>query len=149
MLSKENMAIELKFLHLWSSNASILYLAKTMIENLQNFYLQQNEPNKSCLLALRSIILNLSPLMTETVKYGMPCFCYKEKRFCYVWTDKKNQEPYILMVDGNLLDHPELEQGKRLKMKILRVNPNLDLPLSIILKILKSALALHEANAVA
>lgn len=114
-----------------------------MIEDLQKYYLRQDEPNKSCLLALRSIILAQNTEITETVKYGMPCFLYKGKRFCYVWIDKKTKEPYILMVEGNRLYHPELEQGDRAKMKILRVNPNLDLPLGTILEILKSGLGLY------
>ena len=114
-----------------------------MIEDLQKYYLGQDEPNRSCLLALRSIILAQSPHLTETVKYGMPCFCYNKKTFCYLWTDKKTTEPYILMVGGNRLHHPELEQGDRAKMKILKVNPNLDLPMGTILEILKSGLGLY------
>jgi len=23
------------------------------------------------------------------------CFCYKKKMFCYLWTDKKTDEPYL------------------------------------------------------
>ncbi len=118
-----------------------------MIEDLQKYYLRQDEPNKSCLLALRSIILSQSPHLTETVKYGMPCFCYKKKTFCYLWTDKKTTEPYILMVEGNRLHHPELEQGDRAKMKILRVNPNLDLPMGTILEVLQEALRLDRKGA--
>jgi uncharacterized protein YdhG (YjbR/CyaY superfamily) len=115
-----------------------------MIEDLQKYYLGQKEPNKSRLLALRSIILAQNVEITETVKYGMPCFLYKGKRFCYVWVDKKTNEPYILMVEGNRLHHPELEQGDRAKMKIFRVNPNLDLPLDSILEVLQEALRLDR-----
>jgi len=114
-----------------------------VIEDLQKYYLGQKEPNKGCLLALRSIILAQNTEITETVKYGMPCFLYKEKRFCYVWIDKKTNEPYILMVEGNRLHHPKLEQGNRAKMKIFRVNPNLDLPMDSILEILRSGLGLY------
>lgn len=57
----------------------------------------------------------------------MPCFCYKGKNFCYLWTDKKTDEPYILMVEGELLSHPALEQGKRSKMKVYKVNVNIDI----------------------
>jgi hypothetical protein len=72
-----------------------------MIRETDAFYLNQEEPNKSCLLALRTIILDQDKQITETRKYGMPCFCYKGKMFCYLWTDKKTDEPYILMVEGN------------------------------------------------
>ena len=95
-----------------------------MMEKLENYYLNKTEPNQSCLLALRSIILNQDKDITETQKWGMPCFCYKKKMFCYLWTDKKTNEPYILMVEGKHLNYPELEEGDRKRMKVLRINPN-------------------------
>lgn len=97
-----------------------------------HFYLKQTEPNKSCLLVLRSILLQQSDVLTETVKYGMPCFCYGKKPVCYLWTDKKTQEPYILFVEGRQLHHPALETGGRKRMKIFRVNPTDDLPIKTI-----------------
>ncbi|TCC96482.1 DUF1801 domain-containing protein [Pedobacter hiemivivus] len=115
-----------------------------MLEELQNYYLKKEEPNKSCLLALRSIILEQDENITETQKYGMPCFCYKKKMFCYLWTDKKTDEPYILMVEGKYLDHPLLEQGDRSRMKIFRVNPIKDLPIKTISSILQKALDLYR-----
>lgn len=117
-----------------------------MVEELHNYYLSKEEPNKSCLLALRSIILNQDENITETQKWGMPCFCYKNKMFCYLWTDKKTQEPYILMVEGKYLDHPQLEEGDRLRMKILRVNSNKDLDLKTIETIMQKALDLYRTG---
>lgn len=115
-----------------------------MLEELQNYYLKKEEPNKSCLLALRSIILEQDENITETQKYGMPCFCYKKKMFCYLWTEKKTDEPYMLMVEGKYLDHPQLEQGDRSRMKIFRVNPIKDLPIKAIKSILQEALDLYR-----
>ena len=115
-----------------------------MLVELDNYYLNKEEPNKSCLLALRSIILKQDEHISETRKYGMPCFCYKKKMFCYLWTDKKTDEPYILMVEGKRLDHPELEAGKRSRMKIFRINPNEDLPIDTIDLILNEALDLYR-----
>jgi hypothetical protein len=117
-----------------------------MLEELHNYYLNKEEPNKSCLLALRDIILNQDTNVTETQKWGMPCFCYKKKMFCYLWTDKKTDEPYILMVEGKYLDHPELEEGDRTRMKIFRVNSNKDLPIKTIENILKEALDLYRTG---
>ncbi|MBK6546019.1 MAG: DUF1801 domain-containing protein [Saprospiraceae bacterium] len=117
-----------------------------MVEQLQNYYLNKEEPNKSCLQALRSIILDQDTNITETQKWGMPCFCYKNKMFCYLWTDKKTDEPYILMVEGKYLDHPKLEEGNRSRMKIFRVNPNKDLPIKTIESILQKALNLYRAG---
>ncbi|WP_165020234.1 DUF1801 domain-containing protein [Dysgonomonas sp. ZJ279] len=117
-----------------------------MIDILSNYYLSQVEPQKSCLFALRSIILNLDENVSETVKYEMPCFCYKKKMFCFLWTDKKTNEPYILMVEGKLLSHPELEQGNRSRMKILRIDPSEDLPIETIELILNDALDLYKSG---
>ena len=117
-----------------------------MVEELQNYYLNKAEPNKSCLLALRSIILACDKDISETRKFGMPCFCYKKKMFCYLWTDKKTDEPYMLMVEGKYLDHPALEAGDRTRMKIFRVIPNKDLPLNTIESILEKALDLYRTG---
>ena len=117
-----------------------------MVEKLHSFYLDKEEPNKSCLLALRDIILNQDTAIAETRKWGMPCFCYKKKMFCYLWIDKKTEEPYILMVEGKYLNHPELEEGNRSRMKIFRVNPNKDLPIRTIEGILQKALDLYRTG---
>ncbi len=111
-----------------------------------NYYLSKDEPNKSCLLALRNIILKQDNNITETIKWGMPCFCYKKKIFCYLWTDKKTDKPYMLMVEGKLLNHPELEKGNRSRMKIYRVDPNIDLPINFIDSLLNDALNLYKTG---
>jgi len=118
------------------------------MQDQQAYYLTKEEPAKSCLLALRSIILKQDEAITETAKYGMPCFCYKGKMFCYLWTDKKTDEPYILMVEGKHLHHPELEEGTRSRMKIFRVNPNKDIPLKKFQLILQDALDLYRKGVV-
>lgn len=119
-----------------------------MLSAHEYFYINQTEPNKSCLLALRSIILAQDDLITETVKYGMPCFCYKKKMFCYLWTDKKTHEPYLLMVEGKHLDHPKLEAGARSRMKIFRVDPHKNLPVKTIELILKQGLDLYRKGVI-
>lgn len=115
-----------------------------MVEELYNYYLEKGEPQKSCLLALRGIILTHNKDITETQKWGMPCFCYKEKIVCYLWSDKKTGEPYILFAEGKSIDHPLLETGNRSRMKIFRVNPHEDLPIEIIRLLLDGALQLID-----
>ena len=117
-----------------------------MIRESDEYYLNKEEPNKGCLIALRSMILQQDPDISETRKYGMPCFCYKKKMFCYLWTDKKTDEPYMLMVEGKHLIHPALETGKRSRMKIFRVDPNKDLPKKTIDNILQKALDLYRTG---
>ena len=119
-----------------------------MIRESDRYYYDQEEPAKSCLIALRSIILEHDIELTETRKWGMPCFTFKKKMFCFLWVDKKTKEPYILMVEGNKLDHPKLEKGNRSRMKILRINPNKDLPIKIIHSILEDALDLYRLRTI-
>ena len=114
-----------------------------MSNNLQRFYLSKKEPNKSCLLALRNIILEHDEHITETQKWNMPCFCYQKKMFCFLWIDKKTDEPYILFVEGGRLNHPKLEKGTRSRMKIFRINPKIDFPIHTIKQLLDKALDLY------
>ncbi|WP_341214905.1 DUF1801 domain-containing protein [uncultured Wocania sp.] len=58
-----------------------------------HFYFNKQEPNKSCLLTMRNMVLKYDKNITETLKYGMPCFCYKGKMFYYLWVDKKLMTP--------------------------------------------------------
>ncbi|NHF61396.1 DUF1801 domain-containing protein [Flavobacteriaceae bacterium TP-CH-4] len=118
------------------------------MRELDVFYLSKEEPGKSCLLALRELILKQDAQVTETRKYGMPCFCYQKKPFCYLWTDKKTKEPYILFVEGKQLHHPQLEEGNRARMKIFRIDPNNDLPLKVINLLLQSALELYRKGTI-
>lgn len=115
-----------------------------MALEINNYYLSKEEPNKGCLLALRRLILKQDQNITETQKWGMPCFCFKKKMFCYLWTDKKTNEPYILFVEGKHLEHPNLEMGDRSRMKIFRIHPNKDLPVNTIELLLNKALNLYK-----
>ncbi|BDS09600.1 DUF1801 domain-containing protein [Aureispira anguillae] len=115
-----------------------------MIRELDQFYANKEEPNRGCLLALRNFILEQDVAVSETQKYGMPCFCYKKRHFCYLWVDKKTNDPYLLMVEGKYLEHPKLEQGTRKRMKIFRVNPKEDLPITELQTVLQAALSLYR-----
>lgn len=110
------------------------------------FYLKQDEPNKSCLLALRSIILASNEDINESLKWNMPCFSFKKKMLCFLWTDKKTNEPYILFVEGKSLEHPRLEQGTRTRMKILRINPNADIPMKLIKLCIETSISLNKSK---
>jgi len=115
---------------------------------LDNFYLQQTEPVKSCLLALRQIILKQDADITTAWKYGMPFFCYKGKMFCYLWVHKKLLQPYIGIVEGKRFDHPGLIIEKRARMKIMLFDADEDLPLETIEEILKLAIDLYKTGVI-
>ena len=110
-----------------------------MTSELDNFYLKFEEPIQGCLLALRDLILKHNHNITPEWKYKLPFFYFKGKMLCYLWIHKKHKQPYIGFVDGGLIDHPDLLQEKRARMKILLINPKADLPIEIINDILTSA----------
>lgn len=113
------------------------------IKEIDNFYLKQEEPVRSCLLALKDIILSQDAEITNVLKYGMPFFCYKQKMFCYLWIHKKYKQPYLGMVEGTRLDHPKLIAEKRSRMKIMLFDSNEDLPIEAIEVLLKKAINLY------
>ncbi len=110
-----------------------------MLSELESFYEKQEEPVRGCLLALRSIILDFDPKITESWKWRLPFFCIPKKSFCYLWIDKKTKHPYIGIVKGGLIDHPALVQGDRKVMKVLPIDPNEDIPIEMIVEILEMA----------
>jgi len=115
-----------------------------MENELDNFYLNQSEPNQSCFLALRDIIKSFNPNITADWKYKLPFFMYKGKMFCYLWKDKKTNIPYIGIVNGGGIDHPKLEAGNRKKMKTLTINPAKDIDIELVLEILNLSAKLAD-----
>ncbi|WP_417353065.1 DUF1801 domain-containing protein [Flavobacterium alkalisoli] len=115
-----------------------------MLRPIDNYFLQKQEPVKSCMLYLRDYIAKFDAGITEDWKYGMPFFCFKGKMLCYLWTDKKTGQPYIGFVDGKLLDFPQLKQEKRARMKTFAINPEADIPVGEIAEVLAAALVLRK-----
>jgi hypothetical protein len=115
-----------------------------MLRPIDNFFLKQEEPLKTCLLFLRSHILKQDGHLTESWKYGMPFYCFNKKMICYLWVHKKFRQPYIGIVEGRKINHPELLQEKRARMKILLIDPDVDIPIKKIDRILKEVIALYR-----
>ncbi len=111
-----------------------------MLKETDQYFLQQIEPAKSCLLFLRGLVLGLNSEVTEVWRYGMPFYCYKGKRFCYLWVHKKSGIPYIGIVEGKLINHPSLLQEQRSRMKIMLIDPDVDIPVDEVKYILNMAL---------
>jgi hypothetical protein len=74
----------------------------------------------------------------------MPFYYYNNKMFCYLWIHKKYKVPYIGFAEGRHLNHPDLLMEKRARMKILLVQPEKDIPIKIIDRLLKQAVVLHS-----
>lgn len=110
---------------------------------IDQFFLQKEEPVKSCLQFLRTHLSAFDPHMTEEWKYGLPFYYYNGKMFCYLWIHKKHKQPYIGIVEGGRIEHPSLLKEKRARMKILLVDPAKDVPVKTINMILKQALKFY------
>jgi hypothetical protein len=111
-----------------------------MLRPVDNYFLQQEEPTKSCLEFLRAHILGFDSHISEKWSYGMPFYIYKEKRICYLWVHKKLKQPYLGLVDGKLFNDPELLAEKRSRMKIFLVDPAKNIPVKKINTLLKQAI---------
>ena len=94
----------------------------------EKFYDKWEEPSKSCFLTLRQIILDTNFELSETTKYGMPCFICESRPVLYLWSEKSTNEPYVLFAQGDNIYHPRLVSGTRKKMKVLPIDPNEDIP---------------------
>lgn len=107
-----------------------------------SFYLRYEEPLKGCLLAIKDVILDVDPMIEKDWKYGMPFFCVNGKMLCYLWTDKESGWPYIGFADGNQMQSAHLIQGERKRMAIFKINPEEDIPVSIIRELVSLAVDL-------
>jgi hypothetical protein len=117
-----------------------------IMDEIDNFYMTKPEPLKGCLLSLRDVILRSNPEITEAWKYRMPFFYFRKRMFCYLWVHKKTSLPYIGVVEGRKISHPRLVQEKRSRMKIMFIDPTKDLPVRIILSILKNAASFYRTD---
>ena len=115
-----------------------------MLKPADNYFMQKEEPIKSCLLFLRDYILKQDENITEAWKYGMPFYCYKGKIFCYLWVHKKYNQPYLGIVEGKAIDHPDLLTEKRARMKILLLDPDKDIPIKKVNSILKVVIEFYK-----
>lgn len=93
---------------------------------------------------MRTHILTCNPYITEAWKYKMPFYFYKGERFCYIWVNKKTQQPYIAFTDGKLLKHPDLVAENRSRMKVLHLDAAVDLPVETIDEIIKVAINFYK-----
>jgi hypothetical protein len=115
-----------------------------MLRDIDNYFLQQEEPARGCLDFLRHYILALDVHITEAWKYRMPFYCYNGKMCCYLWVQKKTGIPYIGIVEGDKMHHPGLIAEKRSRMKILLIDPSKDIPIKEIKGILEDMLKLYR-----
>ena len=118
------------------------------MRNIDSFYLGLDEPVKSCLEALRTIILKHDPQISESIKYGMPFFSIHKKMLCYFWKDKKSGLPYIGFKEAKALPFPWLEIGDRSTISVMYIDPYDDLPLKKLKQTLNAAIKIVELKTI-
>ena len=99
---------------------------------LEYYYLSKPEPYKSCLLALKDIILSANPNICHERKFQIPFFTYKGKKLSYLWLNRKKLMLGFCM-DKSLQD---ITPGIKVKDKYesIEINPNEDIPVDVILQ---------------
>lgn len=112
---------------------------------IDEFFLYHEEPVKSCLLFLRGSLLQFDRHITEVWRYKMPFYCFRGKRFCYLWVQKKTGTPYLGVVEGRKINHPQLIAEKRSKMKILLIDPNKNIPVKTVRTILQASIRIAKS----
>ena len=115
-----------------------------MLRPIDSYFANHDEPVRECLHFMRQHILKQDVHITEAWKYGMPFYCYNGKMFCYLWTHKKYLQPYLGIVEGKRIDHPDLITEQRARMKILLLDPAKNLPMKKINGILKEVIGLYK-----
>lgn len=85
--------------------------------------------------------------ITEKWQYGMPFYCFGNHRLCYLWVHKKYKMPYLGIVDGKLVNDPDLLSEKRSRMKILLIDPTKKIPLKKIDALLQKLMKIYAEQA--
>jgi len=109
-----------------------------MTTPLESFYLNKPEPYRSCLLALKDIILAASPGILHERKFQIPFFTYKGKKLGYLWLDRKKVK-LGLCLDKSLQETVAGVKPKD-KYESMQIDPNADIPIDIILEKLRAYL---------
>ena len=103
-----------------------------MTKTLEQYYLDKPEPYRSCLLALRDVILHANPDIRHERKFQIPFFTYRDKKLGYLWLNQKK-----LML-GFCLDKrmQAIINGTvpKDKYESTRIDPNADLPVDMIME---------------
>ena len=115
-----------------------------MLRPIDSYFLNKDEPVKSCLQFLRQLLAEQHPDIIEAWKYGMPFYCINGRMMCYLWVHKKFLQPYLGIVEGTRIDHPGLLQEKRARMKILLIDPGKDIQPNKMAALFKKMLALYQ-----
>lgn len=109
---------------------------------LESWYLNKPEPYRSCLLALKDIILRADAGIGHERKFQIPFFTYKGKKLGYLWLDRKKVKVGFCL-DKSLQEAVGGVKPKD-KYESMQIDPNADIPVEIILQKLRYYLDLID-----
>lgn len=112
-----------------------------MQSSVDHYFNGLEEPYRSCLLYLRSFILDFSEQLTERRSNNTPFYYYDKKSICFISYHPKTKEIYISFVNGYRINHPKLVSEGRKKMKVFRIEPDTDIDQKNLKIILSEAVA--------
>jgi hypothetical protein len=115
-----------------------------MLNHLDNYFFSLEEPHRSCLLFLRSYILDYSDKITEQWKFNTPFYYYNNKWLCYISYHKKTKKVYIGFIHGYLMKHAKLLSEGRKQIKVFYIEPEKDIDIKSLNSIFKMACNLQE-----
>jgi len=108
----------------------------------ESYYLKHSEPIQGCLLALKRLILSADKRITETRKFQIPFFYFKEKKLCFL---RVNRKKLMLGFVTDKTVFPIVDGYKRRdEMEMIQVDPKSDLPVEMILERLNKLIALYD-----
>lgn len=120
-----------------------------VINPIESYFEQLQEPDKSSLLFIRKLILNHSEHFTEHWKWGGVFYYYKKKMLCYFWFDKKTKQPYLSFGEGKYIHHPQLKSEGRIRFKLYFIETNKDIDVDTITYFLNESIkSMIERDAV-
>lgn len=97
---------------------------------------------QGCLLAMRDIILGISPHIIHERKFQIPFFLYKGKKLVYLWVTKKRLQ--VGFVEDKCLQKPIPGTKLKDKYQSMQLNPAEDIPLEIILEKIYRLIKLYD-----
>lgn len=106
------------------------------------YYFKQPEPYQGCLLALKEIILNVSPHIGHRRMFQIPFFFYKDKKLCFLWVHRKKL--LLGFVEDKNIYKKVPGQRRKSKMTMLEIDPNADLPMKKILPALQKLIVRYD-----
>ena len=115
-----------------------------MQEQIDNYFFSLPEPQRSCLLFLREVVLSYSDKITESRKFNTPFYYYDKKWLGFISYDPKTKIIYIAFAKGYLMKHPKLVSEGRKKQKIFYVDPAKDIDIKSLKAILKEVCQLYN-----